>query len=858
MGFISFLFFVYAVYLLVTLSKRVTNLEQEVAQLSKHKRSTVSVTQSVLTAVEPAVAPESETEMSVLPRSETEPDTSNPPEESVNWGQLRPIPTAPPAYTPVMSEPSEFFLYTWFREQTLIKVGSIIFFLGAVWFVSYAIEQNWIAPFMRIVLGLLLAVAVYVVGYWRRTTEGTQYVVLTTLGTAVFLGTVVASQFAFTVPILAAPLAFLLMVGSIAYTVLVAVKTKTEWLATTAALAGLLVPFLIKQVDPSEILLLSYLFLLSAGFLMVVFFTAWRSVALLLSFGTAQHVFLIYQESVLSDLTTWFFVIIFSILFFASTTVSIMRTERPVVLDVVTLVVVSLQFIGYAMAVALFPALALFVAATITALVGYILYQRNAHADAVSLYAVFSLACILLGTAELFDGFVLTIAYAIEVLAIYVLALKLATVQRTVMVGALLFVIPLLLGSNDLASSAWQGGVLHREALGVLSVILSLGVAVVYVLRQPAWQDINWLRSIAATHLVVWYGFVIGTCSVIAYALRGGWDPVFTDTFLTLGVAVIIIGYLTTVVPRANWLIGASFSLIVPTFLALSALTESAWRSGIWHQSFFASVLFSVTVASVGCVYWMRARGHAHEGVMQTISYALAWVFLGYGFMFLSTVWSALLSGDEERVVSAVSFLFVTYVVVSVLMLARMSVGRVVAMLAALVVPIIMLIDSLPFTGWHDGLLSIDAVGVYAAITVLFVLGTSLLHYRRNVAAEAVEVLQQAANILYGVAGILVFCLVWVMSQTVFVFDAVAVTIALFVYTVVGLVAYSIGRTQENAVYKRVGVLLLAAVVLRLGLVDVWVMETVWRIVTFLGIGLLFIGTALLERSPKESVVIEK
>ena len=85
-----------------------------------------------------------------------------------------------------------------------------------------------------------------------------------------------------------------------------------------------------------------------------------------------------------------------------------------------------------------------------------------------------------------------------------------------------------------------------------------------------------------------------------------------------------------------------------------------------------------------------------------------------------------------------------------------------------------------------------------------------------------------------------------------------AVTIALFVYTVVGLVAYSIGRTQENAVYKRVGVLLLAAVVLRLGLVDVWVMETVWRIVTFLGIGLLFIGTALLERSPKESVVIEK
>jgi len=40
----------------------------------------------------------------------------------------------------------------------------------------------------------------------------------------------------------------------------------------------------------------------------------------------------------------------------------------------------------------------------------------------------------------------------------------------------------------------------------------------------------------------------------------------------------------------------------------------------------------------------------------------------------------------------------------------------------------------------------------------------------------------------------------------------------------------------------------LSAVVARLALVDVWEMEVLWRMVTFLGIGLLFIVTALVEK----------
>jgi len=42
--------------------------------------------------------------------------------------------------------------------------------------------------------------------------------------------------------------------------------------------------------------------------------------------------------------------------------------------------------------------------------------------------------------------------------------------------------------------------------------------------------------------------------------------------------------------------------------------------------------------------------------------------------------------------------------------------------------------------------------------------------------------------------------------------------------------------------------------VLRLALVDVWNMDPFWRIITFLGIGALFIAAAFLERKPEEPV----
>ncbi len=848
MALLAFFAFMILVFAHVSLRNRVDELERKVRSL-RYQASVQAETKYEETApYQPAEATTNVPPPFGAPETPVAPVYSEP----------APLPP-PPSYTPLYSEaPTEdFFLVTWFREQTLIKIGSIIFFLGAVWFVSLAIQENWISPFMRIVLGLLLAGAIYVVGHWRRAAEVTQYQVLTTLGTGVFLGTAIASQFAFPVPILPPFVALGLMVVSIAYTLHVALQTKTEWLGVVASVAGLLAPVLVKFDEPLSALLLSYVFLLSIGFVAVVFFTAWRGVSLTLVFGSAFYLALVYSNSALNENVLWFFVVLFSLLFCASTAVSILRTNQPALSDVLILVTISLQFVLYANEIALFPALALFVAAAVTGFVGYALRIRGVAADGVSLFVAISLICSLIGTAKLFDGFVLTIAYSVEVLALYFLSIRLATVPRSIVIAALLFALPLFSGVANLMDPSWNSGVFHAEALGVLSVIITLGFAVVWSLRSPALQSIDWLRQTAGGLLIAWYTFVVAASVVVGDSQQSFDEGSMTTILLTILAALVIV-YLLRAVPRDSWQGIALFTLLAPTFSALALLADSAWNSGVMHQPFLGASFYFVSLLSIMMLYWVNEPADERSnGLSKEYAYLLVWVAIGFGFMFLSTIWDTLLSGDAERVVTAVSYTVLIYLIANGLMLLRVSVGKLLPILFVLILPGVLLLESLEVGGWSAGLMDINAVGLYVTTTILFLLATTLLEYRQYVADTEREPLQVSASALYVIAGLLVFALVWIMNQTVFTEGAIAVTIALFIYTVAGLFSYSRGRMTGSVVWKRVGVLLLSAVILRLALVDVWDMELVWRIFTFLGIGLLFIVTALLER-PKENIIVSE
>ena len=77
----------------------------------------------------------------------------------------------------------------------------------------------------------------------------------------------------------------------------------------------------------------------------------------------------------------------------------------------------------------------------------------------------------------------------------------------------------------------------------------------------------------------------------------------------------------------------------------------------------------------------------------------------------------------------------------------------------------------------------------------------------------------------------------------------------LMIYTILGLIAYFAGLYGNDMARRTYGMALLAFVVVRLLLIDVWNMELFGRVVTFLAIGVLLMSTAFLTKKKKHETV---
>ena len=74
-----------------------------------------------------------------------------------------------------------------------------------------------------------------------------------------------------------------------------------------------------------------------------------------------------------------------------------------------------------------------------------------------------------------------------------------------------------------------------------------------------------------------------------------------------------------------------------------------------------------------------------------------------------------------------------------------------------------------------------------------------------------------------------------------------ATTVALIFYTIVGVVAYVRGTLNNHRPVILYGGTIVGLVILRLLLVDVWSMDLVGRIVTFITLGVVLMSTAFLR-----------
>ncbi len=160
------------------------------------------------------------------------------------------------------------------------------------------------------------------------------------------------------------------------------------------------------------------------------------------------------------------------------------------------------------------------------------------------------------------------------------------------------------------------------------------------------------------------------------------------------------------------------------------------------------------------------------------------------------------------------------------------------------ILPIALSSGSIFASSWQNGVFHSDNVVLLLIVGVFAFLAVYMRTLQREMGGT------YNAGIYAVVASVFGVVVVWLNAHALFS-DDTASLIALSLYTVVGLYLYLSNAFEGKHAYRRAGKLLLMVVIARLLFVDVWIMDIVGRIITFLLIGALFMGSALIKKNLK-------
>ena len=171
-----------------------------------------------------------------------------------------------------------------------------------------------------------------------------------------------------------------------------------------------------------------------------------------------------------------------------------------------------------------------------------------------------------------------------------------------------------------------------------------------------------------------------------------------------------------------------------------------------------------------------------------------------------------------------------------------------------LAVPFFMSLQSLMSNKWGSGILHSDFTVLALMAIILAGLG---FFYKIHKVPESVN--SRLNYIMFIVSSFYVYSLIWLSSHALMSNDDSAVFVSLLIFTIIGLGSHFYGLFNRNDILKKYGMAILILVVARLVLVDVWKMELVLRVITFIVLGIMFMSTAFISKSQKtEANLIQK
>ncbi len=188
---------------------------------------------------------------------------------------LFPKPTSPSAPPP--KKPA---LETKVGLTVVNRVGVITLVLGVAFFFKWAVDNDWIGPAGRVILGVLAAFATLAVAdfLWRK---GQQIFAQGVTGTGIgilFLSIYAAFGFYHLIP---QALAFVCMVAAAALAVALALRYRSQAIAALGLFGGYVTPVLLSSGEDLPWFLFSYLLLLNACAVLLAKRRNWRGLEIL-------------------------------------------------------------------------------------------------------------------------------------------------------------------------------------------------------------------------------------------------------------------------------------------------------------------------------------------------------------------------------------------------------------------------------------------------------------------------------------------------------------------------------------------------------------------------------------------------
>lgn len=402
----------------------------------------------------------------------------------------------------------------WLKTDWLMKLGALFILMAIVWFVSYAILNNWIGEVGRVAIGLTASVLIMAGGYALLKKKPIPAQVLLVLGTTGALFTVYIARNSYDIftPFTAlAIMAFIVLLIAV-----VSVTHDSLALAITALLGGALAPALTNAPPTNLVLLNSYVFLLDLGAFAMMAIRGWRillPLALIATFAYSQGADLFTGASISKEVA-YLFMAVFYGLFFIGTFTAVLTSKKITLIDAITTLLTVLAGIFWVSEYIPeeWQSIVLAVAVVIAAIVTVIAMQLGAPKGLVYLNGASAIA--LLGTATAFEleGEALTIALALEITAIMAIIRYVLVDIKAIIAANALIAIPIVLSAESFFH--WKTATLFNEKFFVLFVVGFSILAIALMIYSLLWckegeENADVLEKVCGINFAVWGIFSI-------------------------------------------------------------------------------------------------------------------------------------------------------------------------------------------------------------------------------------------------------------------------------------------------------------------------------------------------------------